>query len=148
MVYIFDASFSAALILPDEKTEELIKAGASVGEKDELFVPHLWWYEMANIFRNNILRKRYSYAEAEELLRNISLFKIITDFSSGGAYSEKLLRIAHDYSLSAYDAAYLELALRKQAILGTLDDNLQNAAEKSGVKLLFSRREKVRRKRD
>jgi predicted nucleic acid-binding protein len=145
MIYIFDASFSAALILPDEKTEDLKKLEAAIGEKDEIFVPHLWWYEMANIFKTNIIRKRFTYTEAEELLKNIPVLKVITDSPSGSGYSEKLLRIAHEHDLSAYDAAYLELALRKQAILGTLDEKLKNAAEKSGVKLLLSQSAKPRK---
>jgi predicted nucleic acid-binding protein len=54
----------------------------------------------------------------------------------GVDYAEKLLRLAHNYDLSSYDAAYLELAGRKKAVLCTLDGNLQRAAEKYGVVVL------------
>ena len=44
------------------------------------------------------------------------------------------LQLARTYKLSAYDASYLELALRLGAPLATLDEDLRRAAEKSGVK--------------
>jgi predicted nucleic acid-binding protein len=44
------------------------------------------------------------------------------------------LQLARRYQLSAYDASYLELALRLGLDLATLDEDLQRAAEKTGVK--------------
>jgi predicted nucleic acid-binding protein len=44
------------------------------------------------------------------------------------------LQLARRYKLSAYDASYLELALRRGIPLATLDEDLQKAAKKAGVK--------------
>jgi predicted nucleic acid-binding protein len=44
--------------------------------------------------------------------------------------------LARAYSLSVYDAAYLELAQRKNAGLATLDRRLSNAARKANLKVL------------
>ena len=44
------------------------------------------------------------------------------------------LQLARRYKLSAYDASYLELALRLGLPLATLDEDLQKAANKAGVK--------------
>ena len=44
------------------------------------------------------------------------------------------LQLARRYQLSAYDASYLELALRQGLPLATLDQDLQKAAKKAGVK--------------
>jgi predicted nucleic acid-binding protein len=44
------------------------------------------------------------------------------------------LQLARRYNLSAYDASYLELALRRGVPLATLDEDLQKAAKKAGVK--------------
>jgi predicted nucleic acid-binding protein len=41
--------------------------------------------------------------------------------------------LAREYNLSAYDAAYLELAIRYDAPLATLDGKLQRAAQQAGV---------------
>ena len=43
-------------------------------------------------------------------------------------------QLARRYRLSAYDASYLELALRQGIAIATLDDDLQKAAKKAGVK--------------
>jgi len=66
----------------------------------------------------------------------LAAIRLTTDFEAGTAYSEKLLRLCNDYTLSAYDAAYLELAGRKKAALCTLDENLKKAAKKYGVVML------------
>ena len=48
-----------------------------------------------------------------------------------------LLSLADQFSLSAYDAAYLDLAIRLSIPLATLDDNVAKAARKAGVPLLI-----------
>jgi len=45
----------------------------------------------------------------------------------------KVLPLARVYNLSAYAAAYLELAIRHNAPLATLDAGLQKAAKRAGV---------------
>ena len=135
MAYVFDASFVAALLLPDEKNAQVDDLYAGTAHED-IFAPGLLWIEMGNIFNYLIRRKRYAYNEVLDLLPGLSAMHITTDTASGAAHAEALLRLAHDYNLSAYDAAYLELAGRKKALLGTLDENLQGAAEKYGLRLL------------
>jgi predicted nucleic acid-binding protein len=45
--------------------------------------------------------------------------------------------LAMEYELTAYDAAYLELAQRKGLGLATLDQRLHSAALRAGVKVAF-----------
>jgi predicted nucleic acid-binding protein len=136
VIYVLDCSFCASLLLPDEETEEYKKKIETISDSDEVVVPHLWWYEISNTLKNQIRRKRLEFNAAIELIPDFSSLIDATDFVFGTEYSEKLLSLAKDYNLSAYDAAYLELVLRKQAILGTLDDDLQAAAKLCGVTLL------------
>jgi predicted nucleic acid-binding protein len=42
------------------------------------------------------------------------------------------LALAESYVLSVYDAAYLELALRRGLPLASLDDSLRRAMQKAG----------------
>jgi predicted nucleic acid-binding protein len=67
------------------------------------------------------------------IVSRLSDLPVDTDLESGGPYATTLLRLAHDYDITAYDAAYLELAIRKGAVLGTLDQGLKAAALKHGV---------------
>jgi predicted nucleic acid-binding protein len=134
--YVFDSSFIVALIIPDEKNLKVGKMYDQIQNEDNRHAPHLLWYEIANIFNNLIRRKRYTLIEVAQFFPQLSAFDLICDFETGIAYSEKLLALCSNYNISAYDAAYLELAERKNAILCTLDEGLRSAAEKHGVKSL------------
>jgi len=135
MAYVFDASFIAGLIIPDEKNPVTDRMLAAVGE-EEVFVPQLLWYEMANIFHNLIRRKRYDREEVLRFFPLLSALCLTVDSETGAYYTQTLVRLCGEYNLSSYDAAYLELARRKKATLCTLDDGLRNAAEKCRVAVL------------
>jgi predicted nucleic acid-binding protein len=59
-----------------------------------------------------------------------------TDFETETRFSQQLLRLCNEYNLSSYDAAYLELAERTNAVLCTLDENLRVVAKKRGVAIM------------
>jgi len=136
LIYVFDASFVGALIIPDEANPKVDKIRARIGEAEEIFAPQLLWYEIANVFKNLLRRKRYTFDEILNFFPPLSAINITCDFETGPDYAEKLLRLCNDYSISSYDAAYLELAGRKKAALCTLDENLITAAKKYGVTVL------------
>jgi predicted nucleic acid-binding protein len=46
-----------------------------------------------------------------------------------------ILPIAREYGLSAYDAAYLDVAVRHGVPLATLDSALRKAGQKAGVEI-------------
>ncbi len=136
MIYVFDASFVGALIIPDEKNPSVDRIYAKIKNEDEKHAPFLLWYETANLFKNLLRRKRYTFDELLRLFPFLTALCIICDFEAGTGYAEKLLRLCGDYDISSYDAAYLELAGRKKAALCTLDENLQKAAKKHGITVL------------
>ena len=136
MIYVFDASFVGALIIPDEKKPAIDKIYANIKNEEEKLAPHLLWYEIASIFRNLIRHKRFTFDEVLSFFPSLAALRLTSDFETGPGYSEKLLRLCNDYNLSSYDASYLELAERKRAALCTLDDNLIAAAKKRGVTTL------------
>jgi predicted nucleic acid-binding protein len=134
MSYVFDSSFVAALIIPDEKNREAIKIQKLLTETDIINTPQLLWYEMTNVFKNLLRRKRYNVEEIAIFFPLISALRLTTDFETGIDYSKEIFELCNDFNLSSYDAVYLELANRKKAILCTLDNNLNIAAKKCGVK--------------
>ena len=136
MIYVFDASFIGALIIPDEYSPHVKEMYGKIRNEDEKHTPQLLWYEIASIFSNLTRQKRFTCDEVLQFFPRLSAFRLQTDSETGAAYSQKLLRLCSDYNLSSYDAAYLELADRKKAALCTLDIALQTAAEKNGVKVL------------
>ena len=136
MIYVFDASFVGTLIIPDEKNITVEKKYKQMKTHDEIWVPSVFTYEMSNIFMNILRRKRNTYDEVIELLSILYAIRLVYDHETGIEYSKKLLHLCNDYSLSSYDAAYLELAERKNAVLCTMDDALLAAAKRYGVRVL------------
>jgi len=133
MIYIFDSSFLSALVIPDEKNLQVDKMYSKVENDDERYAPHLLWYELTNVFKNLIRRNRFTVTEVLQLYPRLDAIKFTCDFASGTDYSMKLLDLCNKYNLSSCDAAYLELAERKKAVLCTMDENLIKAAKKHGV---------------
>ena len=122
-----------AIILPDENSSKTDMMFNALDENDNVYVPQLSWYETANVIRNLIRHRRFTEDEAVFFFSMLQFMDFKTDFETGVNYSKKIWKLGNDYNLSAYDAAYLELADRKKAILCTLDDNLIKAAKKHGV---------------
>jgi len=136
MNYVYDSSFIGTLIIPDEKIFKVEKAHIAIDVDEKIYAPLLLWYEIANVFKNLIRRKRYAPDDILLLFPAITTIGLTTDFEYGTDYSKKIWNLCNDYNLSSYDAAYLELAERKKAVLCTLDGNLKIAAKKHGVAVL------------
>ena len=136
MIYVLDSSFVAAQIIPDEKDPFVERLYAKIKPDDDKIAPQLIWYEMANLFNNLIRRRRYTYDTAMEFFPFLAGMGLICDNETGTEYSKKLFRLCSDYNISSYDAAYLELAERRKAVLCTMDNNLRAAAKKYGVAVL------------
>jgi len=136
LIYVYDASFIISIILPDENSVKFDGIHNALDENDDVYIPQLNWYETANVFRNLVRHNRFTEDETAHFFTMLSFVNFKTDFETGANYSKKIWELGNKYNLSAYDAAYLELADRKKALLCTLDENLQKAAKKHGVKVV------------
>lgn len=122
---VADASFCGAWILPDEVSGEadILLAEALHGTK-QIIVPSLWIYEMANLLSSALKRGRLDrpeYLAAGEALHEVP----IHSFDLPDAHARnRIMEIAQTHHLSAYDAAYLELATRLKVPLKTTDRKL------------------------
>ena len=132
MIFVLDASISAAWALPDE-TSVLADNLLTLAQLDGAVVPSLWWYEIRSILLIAERRKRIATADADLFLRSLARMAIRV---AGLGDGQSILRLARVHQLSVYDAAYLELALRESLPLGTLDRNLARAAEQENVVVL------------
>jgi len=136
MIYVFDSSFVGALVIPDEKNPQVDKMYSKIENEDERYAPHLLWYEITNVFKNLIRRRRFTNDEVLNFFPQLTAIDITCDYAAGTEYSQKLLYLCNEYDLSSYDAAYLELAERQKAVLCTMDESLRVAAKKHGVAVL------------
>jgi predicted nucleic acid-binding protein len=131
--FVLDASVAVAWCFADESTEftegvlDLLSAGA------EALVPGVWPLEVANALLVAERRKRITVAQVMGQLRRIGGLAIsVVALAPPGTF-ELVVPIARQHGLSAYDAAYLELALAHGLPLATLDEALGRAAEGSGI---------------
>jgi predicted nucleic acid-binding protein len=136
MNYVFDSSFVGAILIPDEWNPATDKMRSGIGEEEDIYIPQLFWYEISNVFKNLIRRKRYTGDEVARFYPQLDAIRLTIDSETGIEYSKKLLYLSSEYNLGCYDAAYLELAKRKKATLCTLDEKLKDAAKKHGVAVI------------
>jgi predicted nucleic acid-binding protein len=80
--------------------------------------------------------KRILLDQTAAILDRFPRLPVRVDAPISPSSAKILLRICHRHSLTVYDAAYLDLALREQLSLATLDGDLRKAAESEGVTLL------------
>ena len=127
---VIDCSVSAAWILKDEykKSAELLLQSI-ISEDMELIQPDLWWYEMMNLLKSSLLRKRIQYQNIQKTLFFLKEIPM-TVISSDKINEHLLLENAVTYDLSAYDAAYLTLAETRGAKLFTFDKHLLKIKKK------------------
>lgn len=132
MPFVVDASIAATWLLPDEG-HAVADAAYQRLLTDHALVPSLWWYEMRNIFVSNERRGRFGSEHTARALILLGGLPIQFDHAPDSAV---LLALARKHRLTAYDAAYLELAQRETIALATLDDALARAAVVEGVTLI------------
>jgi predicted nucleic acid-binding protein len=135
-VFVLDNSVTMAWCFPDETsayTEGVMNLLAAAN--GAAFVPVLWPYEVANILILAVRKSRIPAAKAVEFIEDLESFRIKIDDGVGYAFN-KVYELAEQHRLTAYDAAYLEIAIRKSLPLASLDNELKRAAAASGVELI------------
>ena len=133
MPLVVDASVALAWALPDESSA-YADAVLAVVEREGLRVPELWAREIANGLAVAYLRKRITSADERAFLAALSHLRIeVEEASSALTVVRDGTAAAMRYGLTAYDAAYLDLASREKLTLATLDTAMRKAAEQSGI---------------
>lgn len=97
-------------------------------------VPATWGLEVANVIARAEAKGLLTEAQSEAFLELLQALGIGADPATSARALSDTLQLARRYRLSSYDASYLELALREGLALATLDEDLQKAAGKAGVK--------------
>jgi predicted nucleic acid-binding protein len=95
-------------------------------------VPVLWRYEVSAVLAPAAL----SAEKVEEFLENLQVLNIIVDTDGTARIFTDVHRLAVAYRLTSYDAAYLELALRRSLPLASLDEDLVRACKAAGASVL------------
>lgn len=126
-----DASITVAWVLEETNTRALL--AQQTVENGQAIVPRLWWFEVRNALIVNERRGRIGELLSARFLSELSRFAIAFDDTTD---EKRVMALARRHRLTVYDAAYLELALRENVPLATLDAPLAAAARAEGVPLL------------
>lgn len=135
MSLVLDSSVTLAWVYSDETT-------AAVGQVFEMlnqsggWVPGLWRLEVANILEMGVGRRRHDADFRDSTLADLALLPIQVDAETDRQAWGPIARLATRRGLALYDAAYLELALRRGLPLATLDRDLRAAAKAERLQLL------------
>ncbi|MCR4297447.1 MAG: type II toxin-antitoxin system VapC family toxin [Gallionella sp.] len=136
MSFVLDNSVTMRWFFGDGKLQELAYAGKVLDamKKTSALVPVTWGLEVANVITKAEVKSLVTEARSGAFLEMLEGVDIEVDTATFAHALSDTLQLARRYKLSAYDASYLELALRLGIPLATLDEDLQKAAKKAGVK--------------
>lgn len=139
MSFVLDNSVTMRWFFGDGKPQEIAYANRvlDVLKDTHALVPVTWGLEVANVMAKAEARLWVTEARSEAFLALLAEVDIEADAATFTQALADTLHLARRYNLSAYDASYLELALRSGMPLATLDADLQKAAKKAGVMKLI-----------
>ena len=130
--FVIDASVAAGWFIPDEANcfsnramEQLETYGAVVTD--------LLWHEMRSLLT---IARRRNRIPAEDVALSMVRLRELNISTVAGHRDHSILELVCKYQLSAYDAAYLALALEHNLPLSTLDKQLIAAASQAGCALV------------
>ena len=133
--FVIDASVALAWCFDDEATDAT-RALLDRFEDEHAEVPSLWHLELANALAIGERHRRITPARTSEFIALITGLPIVIDDQTPNRALSAILDLARSQRLSACDASYLELAMRRGIPLATKDDALAKAARPVGVDLL------------
>lgn len=135
MAFVLDTSVVMAWCFEDEASVYAESVLDSL-RNTEAFVPSIWPLEVANVLLVGIRRRRVDETKAQQFLANLTSLPIHVDSVSLPRSTGAILQLARTQDISAYDASYVDLAMRRGLELATRDVRMREAATRLGVPLL------------
>ena len=135
MSFVLDSSVALAWVLPDEGNacaDELLERLISEGA----LVPPIWPLEIGNVLLVALRRGRIRQEEFEAMVERLARLPIEVDIEGTDHALAGVLLLAAQLGLTTYDAAYLDLAQRRNLPLATLDKRLRTACATAKVAVL------------
>ena len=135
---ILDCSMTMAWCFADESTPETVAPGLIQDRlaSEAAVVPAHWFLEVVNVLTMAEKRKRISPDDASQFVHMLSVLDIQVDEEASRRAFDHILPLCRSHGLTSYDAAYLDLVLRRQLPLASLDDALRQAVTSLGMQVL------------
>jgi predicted nucleic acid-binding protein len=135
--FILDNTVTMAWCFSDEATEftETLLSRLS-NLTDSAIVPALWLYEVVNVTELAVRKGRITEEKARAFLESLADLPIEIENPTTTQMFVSVRELAGHYKLTAYDASYLELALRHKLPIAAFDNALAKAARDAGINLV------------
>ena len=134
--FVVNASVGFSWVYQNQATPETDKLLGEVAAGSTAVVPAFWFLEVANILLMAQRRGKLTVALKKTALTTLENLNLIVDDEGQRAAFHKTSDLAEKHGLTIYDAAYLEVALRRKIPISTRDEALKRAAKQCGVKVL------------
>lgn len=135
MSVVIDSSITLAWFFEDERSASADAVLRQVTESGAV-APSLWRLEVANALQMAVRRQRIDAAFRDASLADLQALMVAIDLETDNQAWKTTLHLAERCRLTVYDAAYIELAQRRNLPLATLDQELRDAGSALGVTLL------------
>ena len=132
MAIVIDVSIAAAWCFPDEQADAAERVLEDLPRLGGV-IPGLFWYEIRNVLIVIERRASIDSTDSARFLMRLGTLRLLHDDAHD---DDVVMALARNHSLSAYDASYLETALRRGDSLATLDRALIRAARSEGVSVV------------
>ncbi|WP_410521148.1 type II toxin-antitoxin system VapC family toxin [Candidatus Tisiphia endosymbiont of Ditula angustiorana] len=139
MNLVVDCSFIMSSILSDEQQLKVDNIYHQISNKVyNIFAPAVFFLECNNVLISSLKKQRITKSNYEEYLHLLNTLPINIDkFCSSPESLHTIAKIATKYGLTSYDASYLELSLRLEAKIATLDNNLVNSCKIANIESII-----------
>jgi predicted nucleic acid-binding protein len=135
LIFVLDCSMTMAWAFRDETTPGTLNV-LELAAHEACVAPSVWPLEVCNAAISAQRHGRFTDDDVPRFLGLVNGLRVSVDQCTLRHVFDNMLPLAVRHAISSYDAAYLELALRKRAPLATLHAGLARAARAAGVALI------------
>jgi predicted nucleic acid-binding protein len=132
--FVLDASVVLTWCFPDENSVVAQRVAEMFKQGDTAIAPSFWPHEVLNALLVGEKRKRISKELVRSFLDDLATLPVVLERFPAGIIFERVQQLSREHGLTAYDAAYLDLALNSRLPLATLDEDLRRACKKARVR--------------
>lgn len=133
---VLDASVTLSWCFPDEQAPVALKVLDRLNAGEQALVPAFWLVEILNSLLIGERRGRISSEQTKAFLDALRALGPIFDPASPEQILGPVQALCRAHRLTPYDALYIELAMRSESPLATLDQSQADAARSLGIECL------------
>ncbi|MGO9404205.1 MAG: type II toxin-antitoxin system VapC family toxin [Terriglobales bacterium] len=134
--FVLDASVVLAWCFPDENVALAQHVAGLFRRGGSAVVPSFWPHEVLNALLAGEKRKRISKELVRSFLDDLATLPIVLEQFPAKVVFDRIQQLGREHGLTAYDAAYLDLAIDTGLPLATLDEELVRACRKARARLV------------